>query len=272
MKPPNRKISSGMAPVFDKAIAPSKILAGLVRYWHLTSNGKILTRNLRFAPDENMEIFFDLHPRNGKKIPMLSGLLLKQAPLKLDRRVDITGIRLYPGSFYALFGRPAHLFANKIVPLETAIGRKALPFKKVFSAGDLKRRIELMNSVLEEIAGDKKPLDPKIRLALEHIARSKAACTVPELAGLTGWTKRWFSEMFKKWIGLPPHLLCNNLKFKEALRELSAGKASALVAYDLGYSDQAHLIHSFKTRTRHTPSDAFRYEAWRRKKVFLMEE
>ena len=74
-----------------------------------------------------------------------------------------------------------------------------------------------------------------------------------DLAALTGLNKFYLNRVFSKEVGVSPHQYQLGLKVQRAKDKLAKGEEIANVAFDLGFSDQAHLTRTFKRITLTTP-------------------
>ena len=77
---------------------------------------------------------------------------------------------------------------------------------------------------------------------------------VSELARQVGVSERTLQRLVEQRTGMSPKWLIQRRRLHDAVEALKAGRVSlADVAADLGYSDQAHFTHDFRTVTGMTP-------------------
>lgn len=77
---------------------------------------------------------------------------------------------------------------------------------------------------------------------------------VDELAAHVGLTERTLQRLVEQRTGMSPKWLIQRRRLHDAVEALKSGQVSlADVAADLGYSDQAHFTHDFRTVTGMTP-------------------
>jgi AraC-like DNA-binding protein len=82
---------------------------------------------------------------------------------------------------------------------------------------------------------------------------------VDEVAREAGLSERSLQRLVEQRIGLSPKWLLQRRRLHDAVEALKAGRGSlAAVAADLGYADQAHFTHDFRTVTGMTPGDYLR--------------
>lgn len=246
-------------------------LDGKVRYLNLTSMGKPNRSGITSMSDQHISlliyhkgvdlsspIFFGIQPKAVAWRPSQQfkdlGVKVPTVKLKDNSIVDIFDVDLAPGVLYSLFKCPLDKFSGKIVPLEKIIGKQAEVFKPAMGPMSHEKRAEILNGIFSELFKNRLETDPKIQLALDEINSSSGCITLLELASRTGCSPRWLRDLFKKWIGAPPHLFCNNIKIICAMKDLYTGKTPAETALNYGYTDQAHFIKDFKLHTGMPPA------------------
>jgi AraC-like DNA-binding protein len=95
------------------------------------------------------------------------------------------------------------------------------------------------------------PLVRSIRQYLE--AHFHEDLSLSDLSELTGVGRFALLRQFSREIGLPPHGYLTQVRLREARRQLLAGKSPALVAAEVGFVDQSHLIKRFRRAFGMTP-------------------
>jgi AraC-like DNA-binding protein len=63
-------------------------------------------------------------------------------------------------------------------------------------------------------------------------------------------------RLFKEYVGVPPKWVIRRYRLHELVERLHSGQAfeGTQLALDLGYADQAHLIHDFGHVVGYTPT------------------
>ncbi|MFI9551657.1 AraC family transcriptional regulator [Nonomuraea endophytica] len=88
---------------------------------------------------------------------------------------------------------------------------------------------------------------PEVEAALEVLrARMVDPPTLEELAAAVGARPFPLLRAFKAATGLPPHAYLTSLRVRQARSLLETGSPPALVAAEVGFTDQAHLNRHFK--------------------------
>ena len=95
------------------------------------------------------------------------------------------------------------------------------------------------------------PLVRSIRQYLE--AHFYEDPSLSDLSELTGVGRFALLRQFRREVGLPPHGYLTQVRLREARRQLLTGKSPALVAAEVGFVDQSHLIKRFRSAFGMTP-------------------
>jgi len=95
------------------------------------------------------------------------------------------------------------------------------------------------------------PLVRSIRQYLE--AHFHEDPSLSDLSKLTGMGRFAIIRQFSREVGLPPHGYLTQVRLREARRQLLAGRSPALVAAEVGFVDQSHLIKRFRSAFGITP-------------------
>ena len=252
----------GFAPPVHR-LAPSPDLADLVRrhwlpVWSLPPGEVTVQRVLQYpvcllvvAPDEAALVgpTHGLSTRElsgsgwtvGVMLQPAAGLLLTGRPVSdlTDGQVDLATVPGLDGATLAhdvrrLLGDPADGRAadpdlrHRAVLLVEAALRAALPVDEEGL---------LVNAVVEQVEGD-----PDVR-------------RVGQLCAKFGLSERSLQRLTARRVGLSPKWLIQRRRLHEAADRLRAADPPglALIAADLGYSDQAHFTRDFRSVTGLTP-------------------
>jgi AraC family transcriptional regulator len=81
---------------------------------------------------------------------------------------------------------------------------------------------------------------------------------VADLAGQVNLSPHYFSRLFKRALGVPPHRYVLQERIHEAQRQLALGRtAIAELALNLGFADQSHFSRAFRKATGATPGECY---------------
>jgi AraC-like DNA-binding protein len=116
------------------------------------------------------------------------------------------------------------------------------------------RKFQILEQWLLHLAGDRLQKHPAVVFAMRAFWSGPFG-SAAELADKTGYSQRYFIELFRNEVGLTPkrfHRLCRFRKVIETVR-CQTLVDWADIAFSLGYYDQAHLIHEFREFSGLTP-------------------
>lgn len=183
-------------------------------------------------------------------------------------------VELRPGALSPLFrGMSADVLRDCVVPLESidqelsfALGRT---LERSFSirpgnpsssvqGRDLFCKVladELDALFLRRFANPETDKQLLIRYITSKIAQSHGCLRASEVARLTGYSERYLHQLSSQSLGLSLKPLARIFRINEACARLKRNRGSlTALAVELGYHDQAHFIHEFKTVCGTTPT------------------
>src|SRR4030095_8914958 len=96
-----------------------------------------------------------------------------------------------------------------------------------------------------------------VSAALEMFGKNQAGPTVRDAAKYLGLSQRRFIEVFKAEVGMTPKLFSRIQRFQQtrSLIQQDPAPNGAVLALDLGYFDQSHLIREFLEFSGLSPTD-----------------
>ncbi len=157
------------------------------------------------------------------------------------------GALLHPGAALPLFGAPEGPLAARHTPLDALWGLQAnLALERLQAAGSLLQQLDLFEALLIERLGDCfHGLHPAVAQALAPLMRG--ALPVAEVAARSGLSHRRFIDRFRGATGLAPKAYASLHRLNRVLAMAAAQPQLdwAQIAFETGYSDQAHLTHAF---------------------------
>lgn len=162
---------------------------------------------------------------------------------------ELVGIVFQPGGFAPFAADAVDLFSNQSISLEDVWGAPArglrdrlretsTPAAKFSVLEDF-----LLHTFLARITGNR-----LVQFALDRFEQDSAVASVKEVARETGWSMRYFSQIFREHVGLSPKVWCRIQRFQRAVQQLHSGAdvAWAELALDCGYYDQSHFANEFR--------------------------
>jgi AraC-like DNA-binding protein len=155
-----------------------------------------------------------------------------------------------------LLGVPAPELANRLVPLEEALGNApAIELQeRLAEAKDANDRHAIAQRLLAARLSDQPAARPEISHAVNRLRATKGSASIETLASELGWSRRHLSARFREAVGLPPKALARLIRIEHAAQRVRAGNPLADIAYETGYADQSHFNRDFRELVGCTPT------------------
>jgi AraC-like DNA-binding protein len=184
-----------------------------------------------------------------RRVPLRDGMML-------------TGIRLRPGAWHAVFGCPASQFVNGGLLLsDIAPGARQL-HQAVLQAGNLKDRLAALEAWVRAALVRATPDDHTIISACRMLS-GNTATTIGAIAASMDWNVRTMHRRFLAACGYGPKHFQKIMRIQALLQAAQASPSAGLaeLAMATGFADQAHMTRDFRAITGLTPADYFRATA-----------
>src|SRR5262245_34650787 len=169
---------------------------------------------------------------------------------------DVVGIRFRPGAGIEALGGDLSALSDEVIPLESLWGAAARDLvNAVREAATPARAQRILEAAVLEHIGKERGLHPATRRVIDAILHARGQVRIDQLARDVGWTERHLERRFLREVGLLPKTFARTVRFQHLLRVLSAIQEDdwAGIAWECGFSDQAHLIREFRRFTGATP-------------------
>jgi AraC-like DNA-binding protein len=215
-------------------------------------------------PDTSLVAFFrldDVAIRHEAKIlpaAFLSGL---QDRTRTLTRLAGSGVMLtvFTDVGAAAFLRePLDLLFNRMVPLGNLLRRSQLEelHEQLVEARDHARRKEILERHMLRQLRTETP-DPVATAAAAQIKEGHGAVRMEELARRAGLSLSALERRFRKVVGASPRKFATIVRLRHVLQLRIGGGNLTEIAYQAGYSDQAHFIKDFRNFTGLAPKSFF---------------
>ena len=195
-------------------------------------------------------------PRQLPKACMI-GLLNKPLLLQAQGVVKIVAIRMFAWG-------PLSLLKNGMSQTETEEVELDSSWQNVLSKIKANVHAGLYHEVVDELEDFligqslNKWFDPQqIKLAARLLYHTKGQFRVTDLADTLNVSVRQLQRQFKDATGVSPKILARTIRFEAIRNRLMFEPDTNLtdLAYEFGYTDQAHFINDFKAFTDKTPGE-----------------
>lgn len=173
-------------------------------------------------------------------------------------RISTLGVVLKPGATSALFRIPSDEFLNQAASLDSVLKAGISELRdRLIAASTHKKKFSLMESFLSRLLNSEYQLHPAVDFAISQIDKKKGLLPISEILNQTGYSRRWFSQIFRNTVGIPPKQYARIQRFQynlQLIRKTGTPNWPEL-AVSNGYFDQAHFIHDFKNLAGISPSE-----------------
>jgi AraC-like DNA-binding protein len=233
--------------------SPSSALGCFVAYywrvsWDLRGSLPHVQETL---PHPNIYLVFD-----DSRL-QLSGVSTTKFTRTLAGEGFALSVKFRPGGFRPLLKASVSSLTDRVVAPRSVFGSDADGLEAaLLSHREEEKMFNTMDTfLLQRIP----PLDENIDMVgdlVKQILQQPAIRTVDDLVDRTGIGKRSLQRLFRDYVGVPPKWVIQRYRLHELVSRLEAGEPLNWpdLALELGYFDQAHLIHDFRSITGYSPA------------------
>ena len=230
--------------------APPSDLAPLVdRLW-------VGTWDLRGQPDHHVELIGDpainlvFEDGHGRVVGVWDRLWTRT----LSGQGAARAVKLRPGAAQAFLPGTARDYTNRITPLSDLFEDAAGVAAQVLGPANPEAGLLALSGWLRA----RHRAHPDVALAIRLVERARASgiTRVDALAATESMGVRAVQRLFRRHVGASPKWVVRWMRLQEVAVRVEAGDDVDLarLAYDLDYSDQAHLARDFRGATGRTLS------------------
>ncbi len=223
----------------------------------------------RVFPSGTVEILLNLtdgflrcrDPQSGSLHAQWHGLLVAGVHhayqlVETAQQYAMLGVALKPGGAWRLFGIAADELTDRHVPLENILGRIAAEWtERLWDLRNPLDRLRQLDAFLSRRI--RRALHPAVAWAAEQFVHFPDTARVAAIADEAGMSTRRFNVLFQREIGINPKSFARIRRFQSALAALQRLRGNdvslSLLAVEMGYADQAHMIRDFKSFSGFTP-------------------
>ena len=162
---------------------------------------------------------------------------------------ELIGIVFNPAGFAPFASDAVDVFSNQSISLEDVWGNSARDLRdRLREASSPQSKFRLLEEFLLQTFTARISGNKLVEFALSRFQLDSTVSRVKEVAEETGWSMRYFSQIFREQVGLSPKVWCRIQRFQRAVQHLHAGAdvAWAELALDCGYYDQSHFANEFR--------------------------
>jgi AraC-like DNA-binding protein len=241
---------------------PEEPLAGFVQLLWLYEGYVRPHAKERLLPDGSMELVINLSEdevrvwdrRDLTRYERLDGAVMvgphsEYFVIDTAEPQSILGAHFRPGGAFPFLGIPADELHGLQVSLRDLWGGFARELReRLLAVGSVEARFDLLEAALLRQVSRPLALHNAVGFAVREFQK-RPERAVNEVCADTGLSQRRFIELFRQQVGMAPKQYCRVRRFQRIIAGVPEGVPVdwAAVAADLGYCDQSHLIHDFRS-------------------------
>jgi AraC-like DNA-binding protein len=187
----------------------------------------------------------------------LYGVFTRRFTRRLEGAGRAVGVRFRAGGFRPWLGGPVHSLTDRSVPAAGVLGPELEGLAGALPGHDGAAAAALVEGFLRR---HRPAADARVDLVnrmVERITTDGAVVAVGDVARPFGMSPRTAQRLFREYVGVGPKWVIKRCRLHDAVERLAGGEPAdwARLARELGYFDQAHLIHDFKAMVGRTPAE-----------------
>ncbi|PTY08350.1 AraC family transcriptional regulator [Opitutaceae bacterium EW11] len=253
------------SPPNYRELSPSPRFAAAVEcFWTSASSGPAdaVADAHDVLPDGCMDVIFDFSPAADGRAVVI-GTMTRPLAVEPHGTSDLLGVRFRPGGLPTLLRLDASQLTDEQAELAEFWGTHAGELWERLAEAGPERRIQILEAALAKGAEKRGSLSPDP--VLSHCVGRIEACAgnvrLSDLERSSGLGSRQLERRFLQQIGVGPKAFARIARFKAVAG--AAGSSGGTVrwsalAYEYGFSDQAHLSREFRTFAGVTPVEYLR--------------
>lgn len=188
---------------------------------------------------------------------LIGGVSTSKFTRVLEGQAYAFGVKFRPGGFYLFLKSSARKLTNRVLPANHVFGQDgdALETALVSSCNE-EERVKAADTFFRLRAPEPDETAALAGQLVERILHETEIKTVDDLAGRTGIGKRTLQRIFNEYVGINPKWVIRRYRLHELIERIDSGEQLDWpdLALELGYFDQAHLIHDFRAIVGHSPA------------------
>jgi AraC-like DNA-binding protein len=217
-------------------------------HWDLPSGEQFEQEVL---PHPSVQLAFEAH------CATVHGIGTRRFVARLEGTGRVLGVKFLPGAFPAFSARPMADLVDRVLPASEVFGERAREIaRRVVDEADESHAIEQIEGFLRELSPRRDDNTALVNELVVFVRGERSVTRSEALARHAGMSLRSLQRLFERYVGLGPKWVICRARIQEAAERVAAGQAVDWTAFavELGYHDQAHLIHDFKAQVGFTPA------------------
>jgi AraC-like DNA-binding protein len=215
--------------------------------WELRAGGPHVQEDL---PHPSVHLVFE--PGGASIYGVMRGKFSRQ----LADRGQVLGIKFRPGAFYPLLRAPVSSITDRVLPASQVFGAAVDELQAcILGLSDDAQMVALVEHFLRGCLPAADPVAIGVGRLVNRLVSEPGDLRVDDLADRLRTNPRALQRLFSRYVGVSPKWVIKRARLFEAADRLGnpAAQDWSRLAQELGYFDQSHFIHDFKSVIGHTP-------------------
>lgn len=204
-------------------------------------------------PDGCVDIVFDCDAQHPNA--RVCGTTLKARGADMQHNHHYFGVRFAPGIIPDFLDLMAQDIPDREFSFLDVVPDARLAFERIVQAPDFSSRIALFNAYFTSRLIRKS--SAVTSLIIQTMRQLNGNVRIDQLEALTGYTCRTIQRQFRQDTGMSPKAFSRILRCQSAIKTIHLRQQLSFsdLAFDLGFSDQSHLLREFKKFVSTTPCE-----------------
>jgi methylphosphotriester-DNA--protein-cysteine methyltransferase len=183
----------------------------------------------------------------------VTGILPAAKQFRAEPDTSSALVLLKPHGAFRLFGCDMSDLADRHPPLDELLSRAEATEleERVGEEDDPCARVEAF--LLARLARSKHSEHAAVARAVTLAVESRGGEPIDSIARKVLVGRRQLERLFRLQVGVTPKEFCSLIRFDWAARHIASRHSWADLAFDAGFSDQAHFVREFSRRAGTTP-------------------
>jgi AraC-like DNA-binding protein len=180
----------------------------------------------------------------------------QRAQVLLNGTIETFGIFFQPAGFWQLFGVPICKLTDQEYEADCLLGRQVRSLRdELGETSCFENRVRIIERFLVARAA-RVSVQDSMAAAINHVLRLGGTAHMTDIACQSGLSLRQFERRFLRQMGVAPKSFARIARFQRALETKIAFPLRTWleIAHELGYHDQMHMIHDFRSLSGNSPS------------------
>jgi AraC-like DNA-binding protein len=202
-------------------------------------------------PHPSVQLAFEGHGAT------VHGIGTRRFIARLEGAGRVLGVKFLPGAFTAFSARSMRDLVDQVLPLGEVFGEPANGVaRQISDEPDVAAAIVRVEGMLRGFSPQRDANAERTARLVAFVRGEREVTRSEALARHAGMSVRSLQRLFERYLGVGPKWIICRTRVQEAAERVAAGQVVdwAALAVELGYHDQAHLIHEFKAQVGFTPA------------------